>query len=126
ARAAILGAGSADELEHARVAYLGRRSALSEALRNARALAVEERAELNRTKLQLEELVRDKSEDLRRAELERAVADEVVDVTLPGARSPRGHRHPISQLRREVASDFLGLRLAVFTGLDGDLTRYIL
>ena len=124
ARAAILGAASADELEQARVRYLGRRSALSEALRNARELAVEERAELNRTKLALEELVRERAEEVRRAELDRAVAEEVVDVTLPGERIPRGHRHPISQIRREVEGVFLGLGYEVVDGREVETTRY--
>jgi phenylalanyl-tRNA synthetase alpha chain len=124
ARAAILGAASEDELEQARVRYLGRRSALSEALRNARELPVEERAELNRTKLQLEELVREQAEEVRRRELARAVSEEVVDVTLPGKAVPRGHRHPISQIRREVEAVFLGLGYEVVDGREVENTRY--
>jgi phenylalanyl-tRNA synthetase alpha chain len=124
ARAAILGAAGADELEQARVRYLGRKSELSEALRNARDLAVEERAELNRTRAALEDLVRGRADEVRRAEVERAVAEEVVDVTLPGERILRGHRHPISQIRREVEAVFLGLGYEVVDGREVETTRY--
>src|SRR3954470_6980040 len=84
ARAAIVGAGTEQELEEARVRYLGRKSSLTEALRNARDLAVEERAELNRTKVHLEELVEASRAKLRAFELDRSLAEEQVDVTLPG------------------------------------------
>jgi len=124
ARAAIVRAGTVDELEQARVRYLGRRSELSEALRNARELAVEERAELNRTRGALEAAVAERLEAIERAELDRALTEEVVDVTLPGERILRGHRHLISQIRREVESVFLGLGYEVVDGREVENTRY--
>jgi phenylalanyl-tRNA synthetase alpha chain len=117
ARAAIVGAATERELEEARVAYLGRKSRLTEALRSAKDLSVEERAELNRTKAALEELVETARGDLRAKELDRALAEEQVDVTLPGDRIPRGHYHLLTQIRREVEDVFLGLGYGI---VDGD------
>jgi phenylalanyl-tRNA synthetase alpha chain len=117
ARAAIVGAGTEQELEDARVAYLGRRSRLTEALRGARDLSVEERAELNRTKAALEELVETARGDLRTKKLDRALAEERVDATLPGDQIPRGHYHLLTQIRREVEDVFLGLGYGI---VDGD------
>jgi phenylalanyl-tRNA synthetase alpha chain len=116
ARAAIVGAGGERELDESRVRYLGRKSALVEALRNARELAVEERAELNRTKAELEDLVASRREQLEQARLDRALTEESVDITLPGERVPRGHLHLITQIRREVEDVFLGLGYEVFDG----------
>jgi phenylalanyl-tRNA synthetase alpha chain len=99
------------------VAYLGRKSRLTEALRSAKDLSVEERAELNRTKAALEELVETARGDLRAKELDRALAEEQVDVTLPGDRIPRGHYHLLTQIRREVEDVFLGLGYGI---VDGD------
>jgi phenylalanyl-tRNA synthetase alpha chain len=124
ARIAIVGARTEDELEQARVTYLGRKSALTEALRNARALDVEERAALNRTKLELEALVRTAREEVRGRAIDQAVAEEIVDVTLPGERIPRGHRHLISQIRREVESVFLGLGYEVVDGREVETAHY--
>jgi len=124
ARDAIVGAETEEELEQARVRYLGRRSALSEALRGARDVDVETRAELNRTKARLEELVAAAREDVRRRTIERAVAEEVVDVTLPGEAVVRGRRHLISQIRREVEGVFLGLGYEVVDGREVENTRY--
>ena len=117
ARASIVGAAGERELEQARVAYLGRKSRLTEALRNARELSVEERAELNRTKAALEELVETARLELRARELDRSLAEERVDVTLPGERVPRGHYHLLTQIRREVEDVFVGLGYGI---VDGD------
>ena len=114
--AAIVGAEAEPQLDEARVAFLGRRSRLTEALRNAKELSVEERAELNRTKAALEEAVDEARETLRTRELDRSLAEEQVDVTLPGEEIPRGHLHLITQIRREVEDVFLGLGYQIFDG----------
>ena len=116
ARAAIVGAATEQELEDARVAYLGRRSRLTDALRSAKELSVEERAELNRTKAALEEAAAAAREQLRTRELDRSLAEEQVDVTLPGDAVPRGHLHLITQIRRQVEDVFIGLGYAIFDG----------
>jgi phenylalanyl-tRNA synthetase alpha chain len=116
ARAAIVGAEAEAQLEEARVAFLGRRSRLTEALRNAKQLSVEERAELNRTKTALEQAVDEARDLLRTRELDRALSEEQVDVTLPGEEIPRGHLHLITQIRREVEDVFLGLGYQIFDG----------
>ena len=116
ARAAIVGAEAEPQLEEARVAFLGRRSRLTESLRNAKELSVEERAELNRTKAALEEAFDEARETLRTRELDRSLAEEQVDVTLPGDEIPRGHLHLITQIRREVEDVFLGLGYQIFDG----------
>jgi phenylalanyl-tRNA synthetase alpha chain len=116
ARAAIVGAASEQELEDARVAYLGRRSRLTEALRSAKDLSVEERAELNRTKTALEEAVAAARDEIRARELDRSLAEEQVDVTLPGVAVPRGHLHLITQIRRQVEDVFVGLGYEIYDG----------
>src|SRR5262249_32501805 len=117
ARAAIVGAATEPELEEARVAFLGRRSRLTEALRSAKDLSVEERAELNRTKASLEGLVEPARQELRASELDRSLAEELIDVTLPGRLVPRGHYHLLTQIRREIEDVFLGLGYGI---VDGD------
>jgi phenylalanyl-tRNA synthetase alpha chain len=116
ARAAIVGAATEQELEDARIKYLGRRSGLTEALRSAKDLSVEERAELNRTKGALEEAVAGARDELRRRELDRSLGEEQVDVTLPGDAVPRGHLHLITQVRRQVEDVFIGLGYEIFDG----------
>ena len=103
------------ELDEARVRYLGRKSALKQALREVRDR--ETGLTLNRVRERLEQAVAEREAGLERAQLERALADETVDVTLPGRTYRRGHLHPLTQIRREVEDVFLGLGYAV---VDGD------
>ncbi len=122
ALSAISSASSLDELDDVRVRYLGRKSDLKQALREVRDR--ETGAVLNTLREQLEATLADRRQVLERAELDRALTDEVVDVTLPGERVPRGRRHPISQIRREVESVFLGLGYEVIDGREVETTHY--
>ena len=115
AQSAIAAASSADELDAARVRYLGRNSELKQALRQVRDR--ETGMALNAVRERLEAAVAEREAALREAELERALAGDLVDVTLPGPRYPRGHLHLITQIRREVEDVFLGLGYRV---VDGD------
>src|ERR671924_527840 len=62
--------------------------------------------------------------ELEEAELDRALAEEAVDVTFPGDAPPRGHLHPITQIRREVEDIFLGLGYEVVDGREVETTYY--
>jgi phenylalanyl-tRNA synthetase alpha chain len=119
---AISGAATLDELDDARVRYLGRKSELKQALREVRDRDTGER--LNRLRVVLETAVEERRDALERTALERTLTEDVIDVTLPGKRIPRGHRHLISQIRREVESVFLGLGYEVVDGREVETARY--
>jgi phenylalanyl-tRNA synthetase alpha chain len=104
---ASIGVAAPDELEEARVRYLGRKSELAQALR-----AVRDRESgmlLNGIRGRLEVAVEARREAIEREELDRALTEDVVDVTLPGHEFPLGQLHPITQVRRQVEDAFLGL-----------------
>jgi phenylalanyl-tRNA synthetase alpha chain len=109
---AIAAASSAAELDEARVRYLGRKSALKLALREVRDR--DSGLALNELREKLEAAVTAREGELERAELERALAEERVDVTVPGERPRRGRLHLITQIRREVEDIFLGLGYEVY------------
>jgi phenylalanyl-tRNA synthetase alpha chain len=115
AKAAIAAASSLEEIDAARVRYLGRKSELKQALRQVR--DAESGRVLNALREELEGLVEQRENELRRAELDRSLAEDVVDVTLPGRAPTRGHYHLITQIRREVEDVFVGLGYRV---VDGD------
>ena len=122
AQSAIARASTLPELEDARVRYLGRKSALKQALREVRDR--ETGMALNALRERLERAVEVRQAELERAELERRLAEDVVDVTLPGDAPPRGHLHPITQIRREVEDVFLGLGYRVVDGREVETTHY--
>jgi phenylalanyl-tRNA synthetase alpha chain len=122
AQSAISGAATTAELEDARVRWLGRKSELKQALREVRDR--ETGMTLNAIRERLETALAARETELARAELERALATDVVDVTLPGDAPRRGHLHLITQIRREVEDVFLGLGYRVVDGREVETTRY--
>jgi phenylalanyl-tRNA synthetase alpha chain len=115
AKSAISGAKTLDELDDARVRYLGRKSDLKQALREVR--DPETGRVLNTLRENLEQAIEEREAALRGADLEQRLAEERVDVTLPAQATERGHLHLITQIRREVEDVFLGLG---YTIVDGD------
>jgi len=122
AQSAFAGASTLAELDEARVRYLGRKSDLKQALREVRDR--ESGMSLNAVRESLEAAVGARQEELERAELDRSLADEVVDVTLPGEAQRRGHLHLITQIRREIEDVFLGLGYEVVDGREVETTHY--
>jgi len=122
ALAAVAAASSTDEIEAARVEYLGRKSELKLALRAVRDR--ETGMTLNAARGRIEAAVGDREAALARAELDRRLSEERVDVTLPVGGYERGHLHLITQIRREVEDTFLGLGYRVVDGREVESTRY--
>jgi phenylalanyl-tRNA synthetase alpha chain len=122
AKTVISSASTLPELDAARVRYLGRKSDLKQALRAVR--DPETGRVLNAVRATLEQAVAERKAALERAELEARLAEDVVDVTLPGDAAPRGHLHLITQIRREVEDVFLGLGYEVVDGREVETARY--
>jgi phenylalanyl-tRNA synthetase alpha chain len=122
ARSAIAAASTLEELDEARVRYLGRKSELKQALREVR--DAETGSVLNTLREGLEVAVAEHRAGLERAELDRKLTEEVLDITLPGDARPRGRLHLITQIRREVEDIFLGLGYEVVDGREVETTHY--
>ncbi len=122
ALAAVAAAANVDDVERARVEYLGRKSALKLALREVRDR--ETGMSLNALRERLETAIDEREAELSRAELDRRLTEERVDVTLPGTPVHRGHLHLITQIRREFEDIFLGLGYTIVDGREVETTRY--
>jgi phenylalanyl-tRNA synthetase alpha chain len=123
ALSAVAEAADLAELDDARVRYLGRKSALKLALRDVRDR--ESGMALNSAREAIEHAVASRQAELERAELDRAIVEDRVDVTLPGTPHPRGHLHLITQVRREVEDIFLGMGYEVVDGREVETTTYL-
>src|SRR5207342_3177237 len=98
AEAAIEAASGTAELEELRVRYLGRKSELTGILRGIADLPQEERGTVgggaNRAQKAVEEKLEARAAALDAGELESRLAEDRIDVTLPGAPArPAGHLH---------------------------------
>ena len=122
ATAAVAAATSVEEVEEARVRYLGRKAELPQALREVRDR--ETGMTLNALRQRLETGIAERRETIERETLDLRLREETIDVTLPGEASPRGHLHLITQIRREVEDIFLGLGYTVIDGREVETTHY--
>jgi phenylalanyl-tRNA synthetase alpha chain len=129
AESAIAAAASADELEELRVRFLGRKAKLTQALRSIGELPPEERGpvgkEANEVKRALESLLAERTRLLEADELDTRLAEDRIDVTLPGDPPlPPGHLHLVSEIRRELEDIFVGLGFAVLEGPEVEYEYY--
>jgi len=120
--AAAAAAASTAEIETVRVEYLGRKSAIKQALREVRDR--ETGMALNAVRERLEEAIDAREAELARAELDARLTTERADITLPVGGYSRGHLHLITQIRREVEDVFLGLGYRIVDGREVEATRY--
>lgn len=120
ATAEIAAAESPAALEAIRVRYLGRKGSLSTILRGLGALPVEERplvgALANEVKTTIARLLDRRGAVLAAVALERRLAEERLDVTLPGRARPRGHRHPLRQVEEDLVDVFVAMGFTVAEG----------
>src|SRR4051794_27397857 len=122
ATGAIAAAASTDEIEDVRVRFLGRKSAVAQALRGVRDR--ETGMLLNGVRTRLEAAADARERALADAELDRRLREEVIDVTLPGEELPLGSLHPITQVRRAVEDAFLGLGYEVRDDREVETVHY--
>lgn len=123
-------AAAADEaaLDEVRVSFLGRKSRLTEILRSIPQLEPARRPLVgrygNQVRGELERRIGERSEELAAAALTRSLAEERIDITLPGQPFPAGHQHLISQTVRELEDIFMGLGYQVAEGPEIELDYY--
>jgi phenylalanyl-tRNA synthetase alpha chain len=122
AAAEIAAATDAEVLEAIRVRYLGRKGSLNAVLRGLGQLAAEERPAMgalaNAVKADVSAALEAKAETLARSRLERALAEERLDVTLPGRRRPRGHVHPLRRTEDDLIDILVSMGFSVAEGPD--------
>jgi phenylalanyl-tRNA synthetase alpha chain len=116
----IAAAPSSEALEEIRIKVLGRRGSLTSAMRELGALDPEERrragAALNAAKDRITAALSEAAARLGRAALDRRLAIERADATLPVLFGSTGHIHPISQTIDEIVAIFGEMGFAVAEG----------
>ena len=64
----------------------------------------------------IETAISETREEIKKIELEKRLAEEVIDVTMPGKTFKVGKRHPITQIIDEVTEIFMGIGFSVAEG----------
>ncbi len=108
------------ELEQAKARYLGKAGMLSELLKGLGRLPAGERpaagSRINAAKVQVEQALEQRRAQLAQAALDARLAEEALDVTLPGRRRGAGGIHPIVRTWRRVEEIFRSIGFAVADG----------
>lgn len=109
-----------NDFEDVRIAFLGRKGPLSAILRSLKDLPETKRRqvgeEANHLRRDLEEIFSAKEQELKRVIIEDSLKEERIDITHPGIRPKRGHRHPLTIIREEIEDIFQQLGFSVVDG----------
>lgn len=124
----LSGAGSLPALDAVRVKYLGKKGELTAILKGMGTLTPEERKAVgqaaNDARAVIEAALSKKLTELKEAELSAKLADEVIDVTMPGSHAPLGKRHPLNLVLDEIKEIFLGMGFDVVEGPEVEKDYY--
>ena len=116
----IASAHDTGSLEHLRVEYLGKKGKLTGLLKGLGQLSAEERpkagALINEVKQQLQGLINERKTALEQAALSARLAEETVDVTLPGRHVDPGGLHPITRTIERIEAFFRSAGFQVMEG----------
>jgi len=128
ALSAIAGAHSLSDLERVRIHYLGRKGSLTSLLRGLGSLPMDIRPELGRQanllKVEVEEEVRRRTEEIKAREREELEARGRIDISLPGWPAALGSLHPLTLVFQEIIQVFFHLGFEVVEGPEAELDYY--
>ena len=109
-------------LEDVRVSALGKKGIITEKMKSLGTLPLEEKISagkiLNVLKTNVEKAIENKKMGLEKQELDKKLATERVDVTLPVRPETQGRIHPVSKIYEEVAAIFGQMGFDVAEGPD--------
>lgn len=125
---AIEAAKEINELEDVRVAYFGKKGHFTAIMQGLRDVSAEERPvigqKINEAKQQVQQALNTKKNELEVAKLNQQLAQESVDVTLPGRQMETGGLHPVSITIERVTSFFAELGFKVENGPEVETDYY--
>lgn len=120
--AQITAAADLKALDEIRVSVLGKKGMITEKMKTLGSLPLEEKIaagkSLNLIKSAVENAIDTKKQELETAELNRKLANERVDVTLPVRPEIQGRIHPVSKIYEEVVAIFGQMGFEVAEGPD--------
>ena len=121
-------AASPAELEELRVKILGKKGELTGVLKMMGKLSPEERPVMgqiaNSVRSDIEQKLEARKKELNAALLEEKLAQEALDVTIPGETVTMGHQHPMNMVLQQVKDIFVGMGYTVVDGPEVELASY--
>lgn len=124
----IESASDLDALNEIKVAVLGKKGELTAVLKSMKDVPAEERPMVgqmvNDTRTAIEEKLEEKKTNISRLLRTEKMKRETIDVTLPGKKNLRGHRHPNQIALEDLERVFIGMGYEVVEGPEVEYDRY--
>jgi len=119
---------SGNELENLRVKYLGKKGELTSILKQMGSLSAEGRPIIgqlaNEIRSAIENEIVSRAAEIKKAETEKRLADEAIDVTMPGNKNPMGNVHPLTKVLNEIEEIFVGMGFDIVEGPEVEYDYY--
>jgi phenylalanyl-tRNA synthetase alpha chain len=119
-QAAITQVQTLADLEQVKAKYLGKQGALTEQMKQLGKATAEERpklgAAINEVKQQVEALLNAQRDAIQNRELNARLAEEAIDVTLPGRGMGKGGLHPVTRTQQRIEALFRSIGFDVADG----------
>lgn len=116
------------DMENIRVKFLGKKGELTSVLRGMGALSAEERPIIGQIANEVREALENKIEELKKKlqdkERDIKLAQEVIDVTIPGKRKGLGKKHPLTIVMDEIKEVFIGMGYEIAEGPEVEKDYY--
>ncbi len=116
------------ELDNIRVKFLGKKGELTNILKQMGKLSAEERPAMgqlaNQVREFLENEVAEKQELLKKTAMEQKLKLETIDVTMPGTKIEKGHKHPLNIVLDDIKEIFIGMGFEIAEGPEIETDYY--
>lgn len=115
-------------LQNLKAKFVGRKGVITEITKSMKNVSSEDRPKMgmliNEVKTYIEALFDEKSNQIKEEKKKRAIAEEKIDVTLPGRNVSLGARHPVSQVMEEIVTIFERMGFEVAEGPEVETDYY--
>ena len=116
------------KLNELKIKYLGKKSELSNILKDMANLSKEERpvigALANKVRKEIEEKISEKEKELAEIELLKKLEAEKIDITLPSTKVKTGSKHPLNRVIEDIEDLFVSMGYTVETGPELETDRF--
>ncbi|MEA4874341.1 phenylalanine--tRNA ligase subunit alpha [Anaerorhabdus sp.] len=117
-----------DELQQARITYLGKKGPVQELMMLMKDLSAEEKPtfgqEVNQCKQAIASAIEEKQKILEVSAMSEKLEKEKIDITLAGYEPTLGTLHPLSMISQEIEDLFIGMGYEVAEGPEVELDLY--
>ncbi|MBL4931076.1 phenylalanine--tRNA ligase subunit alpha [Clostridium paridis] len=116
------------EVENLRVKFLGKKGELTSILRGMGGLSAEERPLIgklaNEVRAEIEAKLEEVTKVIKDKEKNEKIANEVIDITMPGKKNTIGKRHPLDLTLESMKEIFISMGFTIEDGPEVELDHY--